>query len=183
LGIHPSLQYLFLNHIQLDRVHLGSSAPYVAISPVSSDKYHYIGRGLMKSKFKILAVLVAIASSWLAACAASQPAAGIAGVDLTGVWKQDEVGGRCLQLNEDGTYSAATELVWLEQAPREIGQFRLEGNLLTFITSNESYDCKGQSGSYQVELTEEDQLQLVLQDDGCQLRANGHPGTWSRVEP
>jgi len=135
----------------------------------------------MRFKVKMLVVLVVV-SSGLAACAASQPAPGIAGVDLAGVWKQDKVGGRYLQLNEDGTYSAASELVWLEQAPREIGQFRLEGTTLTFITSNESYDCKGQSGSYQIELTEEGQLQLVLQEDGCQLRANGHQGTWSRVE-
>jgi hypothetical protein len=80
---------------------------------------------------------------------------------LTGVWKQDKVG-RHLQLNEDWAYRYASEAVWLEKAPREIRQFRLEGTLLTLIPSDESYDCKGQPGSYQVELTEEDHLQLEI---------------------
>lgn len=125
----------------------------------------------------------AMVQTMVEATLTAHPAPSVGGVDLTGVWKQDEVGGRYLQLNEDGTYRVASERVWLEQAPREIGQFRLEGTLLTFTASNGSSYCRGQSGSYQVELTQEGQLLFVLQEDACQKRAYGHEGAWSRVEP
>jgi hypothetical protein len=137
----------------------------------------------MKSKAKILVGLVVIVSLGLASCGGTRPGPSLGGVDLTGVWRQDKVGGRCLQLNEDGTYRVASECVWLEQAPREVGQFRFEGTLLTFNASNESSYCKGQSGSYEVELTQEGQLLMVLQEDVCQKRALGQEGAWSRVEP
>jgi hypothetical protein len=101
---------------------------------------------------------------------------------LTGVWRHDK-NGRHLQLNEDWTYRYASDIVWIEKAPREFGEYQLEETLFTLIPSNESYDCKDQLGSYQVELTGEDHIQFVLQEDACQIRANGHEGSWSRVEP
>jgi hypothetical protein len=127
--------------------------------------------------------LEAMVQTMVEATLTAHPAPSVAGVDSIGVWKQDAVGGRYLQLNENGTYRVASERVWLEQAPREIGRFRLEGTLLTFTASDESSYCKGQSGSYEVELTQEGQLQFVLQEDVCQKRAYGHEGAWSRVEP
>jgi hypothetical protein len=136
----------------------------------------------MKSKAKLVIVIVVTVSLGLSACGGSQAAPSIGGVDITGVWKKDKVA-PYLQLNEDGTYRLASSVPWLEKAPSEIGEFRLEGTFLTFITSDESYDCKGQSGSYEVELTEEDRLLLVLQEDACEYRVNGRPGIWSRVEP
>jgi len=143
----------------------------------------------MKSKAKLLVVLAVIISSTLVvpACGGSQPEPGVTVDTLAGVWRHDK-SGRHLQLNEDGTYRYASAAAWLEQAPREVGQYQLEGTTLTLIPSDESRDCKGQPGSYQVELIGEDQLQFVLQEDACQLRASGstgtgHAGTWSRVEP
>jgi hypothetical protein len=62
-------------------------------------------------------------------------------------------------------------------------EFRLEGTSLTFITSDESALCAGQTGSYQVELTEQGQLQFELEEDPCQERAIHHSGSWSRYEP
>jgi hypothetical protein len=110
------------------------------------------------------------------------PAPGITVDDLIGIW-QDAESGCFVQLNEDGTHRYAQAVPWLETAPIEVGQYRLEGTTLTFSSSNESRECKGQSGSYQVELTGQDQLQLVLQKDACQVRANYRPGPWERVPP
>jgi hypothetical protein len=130
----------------------------------------------MKSKAKSLALLV-IVSLGFAAYAGSQPAPSLGGVDITGVWKLDG-SSIFLQLNEDGTYAfAEINPTFLEKAPFEAGQFRLEGTLLTLIPSDDSHECKGQNGSYQVDLTGQDQLRFVLQEDACQLRANGHEGT------
>jgi hypothetical protein len=103
--------------------------------------------------------------------------------DLTGVWKKD-LAGVFLQLNEDGTYAFAdTGPAFLEKAPFDIGEFRLEGTSLTFITSDESIFCVGQTGSYQVELTEQGQFHFELKEDACQNRASGIPGPWIRYEP
>lgn len=137
----------------------------------------------MKSKAKSLVVLVAMASLGFAACGGSQPALSIGGVDITGVWKLDE-GPDFLQLNEDGTYAVAPiKPEFLEKAPADKGEFRLEGTSFTFTSSSESFICAGQTGSYQVELTEQGQLQFELEEDACQERANFYPGTWSRYEP
>ena len=137
----------------------------------------------MNSKAKILVVLVTLTPLTLAACAVSQPAPSIGSVDLTGVWKKDQAD-VFLQLNEDGTYAFAdVGPAFLEKAPIDIGRFRLEGTSLTFITSDESFLCAGQTGSYQVELSEQGQIQFEFEDDACQERANGLPASWSRYEP
>ena len=143
----------------------------------------------MKSNTKILVVLMVIVSLGLTACAGSQPTPtpvpptptpSITEEDLIGIW----YGYGPLQFNEDGTYRNARAITWLETAPDDVGQFRLEGTTLTFISSNDSPNCRGQSGSYQVELTEQGQLQFVLIEDPCQPRVNRRAGrSWDRVEP
>lgn len=137
----------------------------------------------MKSKVKILVVLLVIVSLGLTACVGSKPAPSLGGVDITGVWKHSGPT-VFLQLNEDGTYRTATSLAFLEQAPEDIGQYRLEGTSFTFIPSDETLDCKGLSGSYELELTEQGQLQFTVQEDACEMRGfvfSNRP--WERVEP
>jgi hypothetical protein len=138
----------------------------------------------MKSKAKLLVVLVAIVSLGFAACAVSQPASSTTAKNFTGVWRRSSGTEAYLQLNEDGTYSFAWAQQELEEAPIEIGEFRLEGTSLTFIASDESASCAGQTGSYQVELTEQGQLEFVIQEDPCWDRRHGVPTqSWDRVEP
>ena len=89
-----------------------------------------------------------------------------------------------LQLSEDGTYGFADSPQLIEEAPFDAGQFRLEGTSLTFITNDESELCAGQTGNYEVELTEEGQLQFALEEDACWERRFGLPAEpWDRVEP
>jgi len=140
----------------------------------------------MKSKTKTFVAVVVILSLGrvIAACGGSPPAStpGVTAEDLIGLW-YDVDRNEYLQLNQDGTYRVAMTRGFLEADPYEIGQYRLEGTLFTFITSDESPDCKGQNGRYQIELTEQGQLQFVLQEDACQPRADEQPGPWDRVEP
>jgi hypothetical protein len=114
--------------------------------------------------------------------APSSPVPGITVEDLSGIWHgAGPTAYGYIQLNPDGTYRRGF-LVSLDR-PSEIGEYRLEGTLLTFISSNQSHDCAGQSGSYQVQLTEPDQLQTALEADPCQDRANHTRGPWERVSP
>jgi hypothetical protein len=137
----------------------------------------------MEFKVNLAVVLVVIVSLglMLASCGGLQPAPSIGGVDITGVWKQEDA---YTQFNEDGTYRTAYTLAFLEKAPFEVGQFRLEGTSFTFITSDESWLCPGLIGSYEVELTEQGQLQFVLQEDACEMRGIKYSAEpWDRVEP
>ena len=141
----------------------------------------------MKFKVNLAVVLVVIVSLglMLASCGGLQPAPSIEGVDIIGVWKWKKGDGEaCFQLNEDGTYRTAYTLAFLEKAPFEVGQFRLEGTSFTFITSDESWVCPGLTGSYEIELTEQGQLQFVLQEDACEMRGIKYSAEpWDRVEP
>jgi hypothetical protein len=112
------------------------------------------------------------------------PTPGITIEDLSGIWRAvDPTADGYIQLNLDGTYHRATALPYLDTSPLETGEFRIEGNLLTFITSNQSRSCAGQSGSHLVQLTGSDQIQMTPQDDPCQVRANRSRGHWERVAP
>jgi hypothetical protein len=111
------------------------------------------------------------------------PVSSSATEDLTRLW-QDAESGTYLQLGADGTFRLAVPPTSLEVAPLDLGQFRLEGTLLTFISSTDSHWCVHQQGSYRVELTQSDELRFELQEDPCQSRASSLlAGHWSRVEP
>ena len=133
----------------------------------------------------LLLVLVTIA----AACGDDDDGEeeGITVEDFTGTWFLSSAG-LYVQFNEDGTFRAASSVADLEDEPFDLGQFRLEGTLFTFTTSDESPLCAGQSGSYQVELTEEGELQFALEEDpNCGPRASLTSGIasgpLSRIEP
>lgn len=111
---------------------------------------------------------------------------GITVEDFTGTWFQQSAG-VYTQFNEDGTFRAALSVANLEDDPIDLGQYRLEGTLVTFVASDESPTCPGLSGSYQVELIEEGRLQFVLEEDPCGKRkspTSGAPsGPLRRIEP
>jgi hypothetical protein len=138
--------------------------------------------------------LVATVSVALAACAGLQPAPpavpptpipSITAEELIGIWRDADTGGTggYLQFNQDGTYRRAAAIPWLETAPFEEGKCRLEATLMTFTTSSKSKECRGQNGSYEVELTEERELIFGLVEDSCQARTNHIPGSWEWFEP
>jgi hypothetical protein len=118
----------------------------------------------------------------------STPTPSITVEDLSGIWRGvgRGLGSKSygyIQLNPDGTFREAKAQPWLDTSPTTIGEFRIEGTLLTFIRSNQSQECTGQIASYQVQLTEPDKLQMVLQDDPCQAGVNYTPGPYERVAP
>jgi hypothetical protein len=166
----------------------------------------------MRSKVKTPVVLVFIVSLGLviAACGGSQPAPtpvpptptpvpptstpvpptptpvpptptlSITVEDSIGVWSR---GCKYLQFREDGTYRGGRHPD-LEKYPSEVGSFHLDGTSLTLIMSEDSVLCPGQTGSFEVELIDRDQLKLTLREDECQPRGSGMTGgPWTRVSP
>lgn len=101
--------------------------------------------------------------------------------DLIGVWNY---ACKYLQFREDGTYHQGSNPGTLEEYPSEMGTFQLDGISLTLITSEDSYLCPGQTGSFEVDLTEQGQLKLMAPEDECRGRGSGMSGgLWSRVSP
>ena len=137
----------------------------------------------MISKVKVFVVLVAVVSLGLAACAELQPASSGAADDLVGVWYIARFD-TYLQINEDGSFGFADSQPELDTAPFDAGQYRREGTALTFMTNDESELCAGETGSYEITLTKESQIEFVLQEDPCWERRMGlmaEPWVW--VEP
>jgi pimeloyl-ACP methyl ester carboxylesterase len=109
---------------------------------------------------------------------------GITVEDLSGIWQGiDPTSTGYLQLNPDGTYRWAGIQARLDTSPASTGEYRLEGTLLTFLTSTQSKQCAGQNGSYRIQLTGPDQLETAVEDDPCQFRTNYTRGRWERVAP
>ena len=132
---------------------------------------------------KIISIaLMALGLLLLSGCT-PQPSS-ITDEDLIGTWKAQGLAS-FLQFNGDGTYSEARNVIALETNPLEIGQFRLAGTLLTFISSEEDQSCQGGTiGTYEVQLTEQGWLELALSEDACELRAAVFSGySWAPVSP
>jgi hypothetical protein len=104
---------------------------------------------------------------------------------LVGTWSWDTAS-TYFQFNQDSTYRYHMYLERLEQAPADIGQYQVEGTSLTFISGDETRVCKpGDRGSYEITITQEGKLQLVLQEDECSVRRapSRDPQSFTQVSP
>jgi predicted esterase len=89
------------------------------------------------------------------------------------------------QIREDGTYHEGHRIDRLEEYPSEVGTFQLDGTALTLIAGDVSVFCSsGQTGSFEVELTQQGQLRFMSPEDECLVRGTGmSSGLWTRVSP
>ena len=102
--------------------------------------------------------------------------------DIIGIWQLGS-GNFALffQFDEDGAYRTAQRVaINLQDNPTQLGEYTLEGGLLTLATSDDSPLCAGQSGAYEVHLLEGGQISFSLQEDPCTLRAET---SYSGLEP
>ena len=90
--------------------------------------------------------------------------------DIIGIWK---AGVEFLQIKEDGTYRVASHVIAnLEDSAQELGRFTLEGGVITWVTSDDSPICAGQSATYEARLTEQGELSFSPRgEDPCSMRA------------
>ena len=92
--------------------------------------------------------------------------------DIIGIWQWGN-GNHAVffQFDEDGTYRTAQRVVTnLQDSTQQLGQFTLEGGLLTLVTSEESPLCAGQSGTYEVHLLEQGRISFFQHEDQCTIR-------------
>ena len=117
-----------------------------------------------ESKMKKLVVLLLAVVITLAACqAAKSIPEKFTSESLVGIWAAQGF----LQFNDDGTFSLAGSF---EEAPRDYGEYELIGTTLSLHSSENSFDCPGLHGSYELWLTEEGRLHLTLLEDTCFVR-------------
>ena len=93
----------------------------------------------------------------LAAC---QPAG--QQLDLVGVWTNDF---GYIQFDTDGIWGLGGTFGGLSAKPLAFGPYHLEGTLLTLETDEESSFGDGETGTYEVELSEQEELTFTLVDD------------------
>lgn len=107
--------------------------------------------------------------------------------DLYGAWElESDIKPMVIQFNEDGSYKlfASKAVFDLDLFARSGGQFQVEGASLTIVTNDEVHTCGGSTAIYDVELIGEDQIQLIMGEDGCPNRAADFPSApWSRILP
>ena len=115
---------------------------------------------------KILLSLLAFCVLLLAGACQTDP--GITRADLIGTWDRPD---DSITYNDDGTYRVGVPFGGVDKITAQVGQFRLEGRLLTFKTSDDSAFCAGLDGSYEVEMVEQDELLLTLREDDCLERS------------
>ena len=103
---------------------------------------------------------------------------------LVGTWQKDGESS-VIQFSEDGTFVAAGNKFVLEDNPAGVGEFLLEDNLLSFTADEtRTKSCVGQTGTYEIALTEEGKLHTTLVEDECSSRARGwNDKLWSRISP
>ena len=95
---------------------------------------------------------------------------GITVDDLTGTWRNPIQGGVVYgQINADGTYRIGPGYTTLEQTPYAVGQFTLEGTLVTMITTLDRFCEVGGRTVWEVELVDENRMRWVRQgeDEFC----------------
>jgi hypothetical protein len=133
---------------------------------------------------KITALDFAFAEASLAALqSATAPAVTLE--DLVGAWRWD--GGAGIGLAEfryyqDSTYEMIRYIVDSETR-WDAGTIEIDGNLITFVSSEDSRYCEaGQRGSYEMSLGEDGQLKMEMVEDACMRRKPPieEPILWSR---
>jgi hypothetical protein len=92
--------------------------------------------------------------------------------DLIGIWKPDSSNDNLssvIKFGENGTYRIAYNVERLDTRPIDKGQFKLEGEHITFIPS-ESPACKTNTGEYTIKMTEKGNFEFTRLEDPCDRR-------------
>ena len=101
---------------------------------------------------------------------------------LIGYWKPDIPNpGYILIFRSDGTYAVAYSIEKLDTRPMFIGDVKIEGDRVTFISSN-SPNCKTMVGNYTIKINENDNFQLTVNEDPCDGRQWIFLSDWNRVK-
>lgn len=116
----------------------------------------------------------------LIALAACQPA--VQQLDLVGVWTDRTT---YMQFDKEGLWIGADTFELLSVRQLAHGTYHLEGTLLTFETDEESRECRGKTATYEVELSEQEELTFTLVgEDACAGRkADLLRGPFERYSP
>ncbi|NIM92232.1 MAG: hypothetical protein GTO18_00745 [Anaerolineales bacterium] len=111
----------------------------------------------------------------LPGCQATQPEQ-----EIIGVWSNDF---SYVRYSEDGSFSVASTVAWLDTDPVGWGTYTFDGELLIFYADEEEY-CKGKVGRYEIVLSEEGEAYYTTVEDSCIAREeNMTKLPWHRYSP
>ena len=102
---------------------------------------------------------------------------------IVGTWVTN-LHGIYVAFNDDGTYGkgkSPEQAMGTQFGQFESGTWTLEEGLLTLATSQDSQDCNGAIGTYEVEIADTgDQVLVTLIDDTCASRIADFPSGLTR---
>ena len=102
-------------------------------------------------------------------------------IDIVGIWTES---GAFLEFREDGTFSLSNRVEMIDTSRLLFGDYEIEGNVLTFVSSEESVDCHGITATFEVELTQEGELKITDLDNPCaNPSTDPETLTWIRYSP
>lgn len=110
----------------------------------------------------------------------SAPAAELTLETLAGLWQQGSW--FSLEVDVDGAYKVWNGPPQPGGFPKEAGTLELDGDLLTFHTTDKGLMCRNQSGTYKVTEWSRDEFYYTLVEDECAGRREANAsGRWERV--
>ena len=104
--------------------------------------------------------------------------------ELVGTWKRVELGDAVFyRFEEDGTLGMAYSLNGLDDQPYAVSSIQFEGAkmLLTEVSVFGVPPCGERVGSYEVQLLESGNIQVVVIEDDCGARKGSVPGEFEPV--
>ena len=101
-------------------------------------------------------------------------------IDIVGIWTDSAA---FVAWREDGIFSFSNRAETLETSKLSYGDYEIEGNVLTFTTSEEAVGCAGITATWQVEPTQAGELNITPLEDPCEPGAEAETVTWVRYSP
>ena len=127
---------------------------------------------------KLVVLLLAVVITLAACQAAMSCPEKLTSESLVGIWASQVF----CQFKDDGTFALAFSTGSFEEEPRDYGEYELIGATLSFHSSENSFDCPGVHGSYELWLTEDGRLHFILLEDTCLVRKAFLEGSFGRID-
>jgi hypothetical protein len=100
---------------------------------------------------------------------------------ILGLWRSSV---HYYQFNEDGTWEVGYSFGDVDYNAFDWGTYTFDGKIISFSTHEEAVSCPGQSGTYELKISNDEVLIFTLVEDECENRSSDFlVNEIKRVEP